>query len=126
MSDEPVQEFKVCECECGGQVWGLWDFGQPWTWCDKCSPVTEIKDPRKDPIVSKESKEIVECALVSQLGIVIAHFKRTRKCTNNAQFMKYDGRIFEKRHEHGGGRLTYYEVSYIELSKNDIEGMQPL
>lgn len=121
---EPEKEFKVCACECGGQVWGIHEFDRLWTYCDKCSPCETIN--LKERAVSKESKEVVECALVSQLGIVIAHFNRSRKSTNNTQFMKYDGRIFEQRYKQGGGRMTYYEVSYVELSKNDVEGMQPL
>ena len=31
------------ECECGGQVRGVEDFGRMWTWCEKCSPVVVIR-----------------------------------------------------------------------------------
>ena len=33
----------VCKCECGGNVRGVRDFGQLWTWCEKCTPVQTVK-----------------------------------------------------------------------------------
>jgi hypothetical protein len=32
----------ICKCECGGQVRGIEDFGRLFTWCEKCTPVTNI------------------------------------------------------------------------------------
>jgi hypothetical protein len=34
---------RICECECGGIVRGIEQFGRLWTWCDKCTPVVTIK-----------------------------------------------------------------------------------
>ena len=33
---------RICKCECGGTVRGFEDFGQLWTWCEKCTPVVKI------------------------------------------------------------------------------------
>jgi len=34
---------RICKCECGGIVRGIWDFGRWFTWCEKCSPVQTVK-----------------------------------------------------------------------------------
>lgn len=33
---------RICKCECGGQVRGIWEFERLWTWCEKCTPVVKI------------------------------------------------------------------------------------
>lgn len=32
----------VCQCECGGDVRGVMQFGQLWTWCERCTPVEKV------------------------------------------------------------------------------------
>jgi hypothetical protein len=32
----------ICKCECGGNVRGVKQFGQLFTWCTKCTPVVKI------------------------------------------------------------------------------------
>lgn len=51
--DRPLQSVRirsdhegthiVCKCECGGNVRGVHDFGQLWTYCDKCTPSTKVR-----------------------------------------------------------------------------------
>jgi hypothetical protein len=33
----------ICQCECGGAVRGVSQFGRLFTWCTRCTPVVEIK-----------------------------------------------------------------------------------
>lgn len=35
----------ICKCECGGNVRGVREFGQWWTWCDRCTPVETVQMP---------------------------------------------------------------------------------
>lgn len=71
------------------------------------------------------SKAIL-CQLVSGLHIVIAQFDAREDTVGNIRFMRYDGRIFEKLHEHGGGPVSFYEITCHNLAKNDVKGMKPL
>lgn len=121
---EPEKEFKVCACECGGQVWGIHEFDRLWTYCDKCSPVETIN--LKERAVSKDKSGMTECQCVSSLAIVIAKFSAVRGAIEKIRFVKYDDRIFEKLHEHGGGPVSFYEINYYQLQRHDVEGMQPL
>lgn len=41
------KSLRICKCECGGIVRGVWDFGRLWTWCEKCTPVVTIKVSNK-------------------------------------------------------------------------------
>lgn len=34
---------RICKCECGGEVRGIDQFGQLFTWCEKCTPVEKVK-----------------------------------------------------------------------------------
>lgn len=36
---------RICKCECGGTVRGVFDFGRWFTWCEKCSPVVRVVAP---------------------------------------------------------------------------------
>ena len=36
----------ICKCKCGGNVRGVHQFGQWWTYCTKCTPVVKIKPPK--------------------------------------------------------------------------------
>ena len=38
---------NVGKCECGGQVRGIEQMGQIFSWCEKCSPVVVFKLGRK-------------------------------------------------------------------------------
>jgi hypothetical protein len=38
----------VCKCECGGSVRGIEEFGQLWTWCEKCTPVVRVDIPLQE------------------------------------------------------------------------------
>ncbi len=42
ITEGDVVEQYVCQCDCGGEVWGVQSFGQLWTWCDQCSPVQTV------------------------------------------------------------------------------------
>lgn len=44
---------RICKCECGGTVRGVEDFGQLWTWCERCTPVEKIT---VDPFTLKAAK----------------------------------------------------------------------
>lgn len=37
----------IGKCDCGGSVRGFESFGQLWTWCEKCTPVQQVKVPAK-------------------------------------------------------------------------------
>ena len=43
MSDLAEKGDYVCQCECGGDVRGVEQFGRLWTWCEKCTPVVNVK-----------------------------------------------------------------------------------
>jgi hypothetical protein len=34
---------RICKCDCGGVVRGVYEFDRLWTWCDTCSPVVVVK-----------------------------------------------------------------------------------
>lgn len=38
--DDPGR--PICQCECGGQVFGVEQFGRLWTWCDRCTPIVKV------------------------------------------------------------------------------------
>lgn len=39
----PAKDKKICQCECGGTVRGVHEFGRLFTYCEKCTPVVRIK-----------------------------------------------------------------------------------
>jgi hypothetical protein len=32
----------ICKCECGGNVYGVRQFGRVFSWCDTCTPVVKV------------------------------------------------------------------------------------
>jgi hypothetical protein len=68
----------------------------------------------------------IPCQLVSSFEIVIAQFDATQRRAEETEFIRYDGRVFQKGNEHGGGPLSFYEIRCHNLAKNDVKGMKPL
>lgn len=46
----------ICKCECGGNVRGMRDFGQLWTWCTRCTPVVKVVLKRTAPMKREGEK----------------------------------------------------------------------
>lgn len=37
------KDKRICKCECGGTVRGVYDFGRLFSYCDRCSPVITVR-----------------------------------------------------------------------------------